>query len=108
MVIVAFRRPGSTLSRPGERRDPATGACCLKKVAVRWAAAYGSRHSPGRRNQSTLIDRPDQVLDLLRMWAELLGELVEQGIRERGKTLLVHILDDLDAKPLQLGGRGLF
>src|SRR3982750_1971582 len=55
-----------------------------------------------------LVDRPDQVLDLFRMWPELLCELVEKGIGQRCKTLLVDVLDNLDAKTLQLGCRGLF
>src|ERR1700739_3273263 len=55
-----------------------------------------------------LIDRPDQVLDLLGMRTELLGALVEIGICDRGKALLVDIVDDLDAKRLQLDFGGSF
>ena len=42
------------------------------------------------------------------MRPKLLGELVEIGIGQRRKTLLVDILDNLDTKTFQLGGRGLF
>ena len=40
------------------------------------------------------------------MRTELLGQLVEIGIGDRGKTLLVDIIDDLDAKRLELRGSG--
>src|SRR5438132_2715258 len=57
---------------------------------------------------AALIDRPDQGLDLVRVRAELLGELVEIGIGDRGKALFVDIVDDLDAERFQLRGCGLF
>src|SRR5437868_7292180 len=63
---------------------------------------------PGPRTTMTgSVDRPDQILDLLGMGTELLCELVEIGIGNRCEALLVYVLDDLDAKTLQLGGRRL-
>src|SRR4051812_39520475 len=41
----------------------------------------------------TLIDRPDQILDLRGVRAELLGELVEIGVGDRRKALLVDVVD---------------
>jgi hypothetical protein len=43
------------------------------------------------------VDRPDQVLDLLGVRAELLGELVEIGIGDFLEARFVDVFDDLDA-----------
>src|SRR5579872_775183 len=53
----------------------------------------------------TSINRPDQILDLLGMRAEILGELVEIGIGDLLEARLVDIGHDLDADFLKLGGR---
>src|ERR1019366_8466801 len=55
----------------------------------------------GNMVTSGLVDRPDQGLDLVRMRAELLGELVEIGIGDFLKTRLVDVGDDLDAQFLE-------
>src|SRR6185437_6177601 len=69
--------------------------------------APSSREPVSTSLENALVDRADQVLDLLGVGPKLLGKLVEVGIGDRGKALLVHILDDLDAETLQLGGRSL-
>src|SRR5205809_7708504 len=56
----------------------------------------------GRTELSDLLDRADQILDLLGMRAELFGELVEIGIGDRDKAGLIDIGDDLDADRPQL------
>ena len=61
-----------------------------------------------KRHHTCLVDGADQGLDLVRVRAELLGELVEVGIGDRRKALLVDVLDDLDTEAFQRGGRCLF
>src|SRR5260370_33776132 len=90
---------------PNHRRRLFVEAGCPIALTDRPPRRMGPGGSPGRRADGPagpgLIDRADQVLDLLRVRAKLLGELVEIGIGDRRKTLLVHILDDLDPERLQ-------
>src|SRR5215471_14216307 len=53
------------------------------------------------------VDRPDQVLDLLRVRTELFRELVEIGIGDLLEAGLVDIGDDLHPHLLKLGRRSL-
>src|SRR6185369_1066080 len=52
--------------------------------------------------RTELLDRPDEVLDLLGMRTELLGKLVEIGIGDLYEAGLVDVGDDLDADRFQL------
>src|SRR4051812_41223504 len=70
--------------RPGKSRDDT------------WIPAWPD----GRKER--LVDRPDQVLDLLGMRAKLLGQLVEIGVGNCDKARFVDVADDLDADRLQL------
>src|SRR3984893_5869787 len=53
-------------------------------------------------NVEHLIDRPNQVLDFLGVRPELLGELVEIGIGDRGEAGFVDVGHDLHADRFQL------
>ena len=61
------------------------------------------RASPVRRGMA--IDTADQVLDLDRVRAELLGQLVQIGVGNLDEARLVDVGDDLDAERLELVGR---
>jgi len=76
----------------------------MRGVSTSW---FETRAKSALLTMRTSIDRPDQVLDLLGMRTEFLGELVEKWVGDRCEALLVHILDNLDTKALQLGG-GIF
>src|SRR6202521_3344020 len=62
-----------------------------------WAPAFA-----GTTRVRDLIDRPDQILDFLGMRSELLGELVEIGIGDRGEAGFVDVGHDLHADRFQL------
>src|SRR5690349_24503285 len=60
---------------------------------------------PGITRVVSSIDRPDQVLDLVGMWSEILCQLVEQGIGDLLKARLVDVGHDLDAHLAKLARR---
>src|ERR1700689_475200 len=63
-----------------------------------WVPAFaGTTHEA-----SSLVECADQVLDLLGVRPELLGELVEIGVGNRDEAGLVDVGDDLHADRLQL------
>src|SRR5580704_13165657 len=51
---------------------------------------------------AALVDRPDQRLDLFGVWAELPGEFVEIGIRDRREAGFIDVGDNLHPDRFQL------
>src|SRR5215475_9323049 len=91
-------RPHSII-RISSSRSSARHFRCRCRCSTNVSAMAMERFPSSR----VLVDRADQVLDLLRMRAELPGELVEIGIGDRGEALLVDVFDHLDAERFQLG-----
>src|ERR1700709_527593 len=95
-IVQALRRSGSN-----SRVVPANAG--TDNHRRRWPAERRLPDPPKRRapgvyrinvRPGSLIDRADQILDLLRMGSKVLGKLVQIRIGDRAKTLL--------------GGSGLF
>src|SRR5258708_32430115 len=92
----------SSASRPCERGDPATGGYDGRRPLPHCLNDGPRRMGPRVRGDDAvvafdLLDRADQILDLLGVGPKLPGELVEVGIGDGGEARFVDIGDDLDA-----------